>query len=392
MAMKARLVRAMLLALAVAAGAGVLSVFLPGTELFMRVGATCVVTAVAIGFSIRNVASMDAARQTPTPAASMGLLGVVAGYVLAVLGIWTTWLHDTIGWSLLLSSPVPAVLGSLLGALQPLRDRAVAARAAQVGSVMAVAAALAYLVAAWGPTYSDAEFAFKAAATGGVLTVWGIAAVCCLLGVGVDRHHWRLIGLVASGAAGLLLIASTWIEKAVQPTLALQCIIIAVICSHANLLVRAVLPAAWVGLSRTAMGSAMLAAACASFLNLSTPFESLDQLGWSGLMQVLSASVIVSGCASLAIIVLQRARTRSDEAPVVPAASTYTAVRLECPRCSTRQEAPVGTSGCINCGLLLQIGVSVPQCKACGYNTLDLKSAVCPECGASLNTPGSLLA
>jgi hypothetical protein len=392
MTMQARLVRAMLLALAIAAGAGVLAVFLPGTELFVRVGATCVVTAVAIGFSIRNVASMGAGRQAPTIGSYAGLVGVVIGYICAVLGIWATWLNDNIGWSLLLSAPVPTILGSLLGAMQPLRGRAVAALAAKVGSGMAIAAAMAFLVAAWGPTYSSSDIAIQATLTGVILTVWAIAAACCLLGVGVDRHHWRLIGFAAAAVAGMLLITSTWTEKAVQPSLVLQCIIIAVFCSHANLIIRAVLPAAWVGLSRTALGSAALAAACASYLNLSTPFETMDQLGWSGIMQVLSACVIVSGCSSLAIVVLQRVRARNDGTPVVPIPSTFTSVRLDCPRCSTTQDAPVGTSGCINCGLLLQIGISIPQCKACGYNTLDLKSATCPECGAVLNAPGSLLA
>jgi hypothetical protein len=392
MTMQARLVRAMLAALAIAACAGVLAVFIPGSELFARVGATCVVTAVVIGLSLHGVARLD--RRNPPRSVLVSLGGIVAAYICAVLGIWVTWLNNGIGWSLVLSAPVFLIFGAMLGAAISLKDRKVSEVASRVSTFMLIASGAAFLVAAWGPAYSSSSFsgtfdiAMHAAGTGWVILLWAIATGCCLLGVGVDRHHWRLIGLACAAAAGILTIATIWNDQPLWPRLAMQCGIIAVLLSHANLMIRCVLPASWKPIIHVAIAATALAACVASYLALTIAYE---QVEWGLPGQVLAASVILSGCATLGAVILQRVNSKSSN-PVVETPSRFTSIKLECPRCATAQTAPIGSSGCIHCGLLLNIQISTPCCAGCGYVTLDLKSQTCPECGATLNAPGSLLA
>lgn len=387
--MQPQLVRAMLAALGLAAGAGVLAIFLPGADLLLRICGTGVVTAVAIALAMRETQHLE--RQATSRATLLPLAGVVAAYITAASGIWVTLVSTTVGWSLLLSAIVFLFSGSLLGAVVRQMALPVWAWAARFAAAVTCVATAGFLIGAWGPMYGSSEIAFKSASSGGIVLLAGIIASSCLVGLGVDRWHWRLIGFAGAVTAGGIALGSLWLEDNLAMRPMIECSIIAVCIAHANLTLRIVLAANLRWLIQAAVGASTLAGVCLSIINLSIGFEDFALTGLGILGQCAVAAMIVGGCSTMAALVLQRAAGRRQLNPVAPEPSTYKAVLLECPRCQTMQRAPVGTSGCTGCGLLLLVRVATPVCQVCNYSTLDLKSATCPECGAALNQPGSLL-
>ena len=387
--MQPQLVRAMLAALALAAGAGVLAIFLPGADLLLRICGTGVMTAVAIALAMRETLHME--RQAASRATLLPLAGVVAGYICAVLGIWVTLVSTSVGWSLTLSAIVFVFSGSLLGAVVRQMALPVWAWAARFAAAVTCVATAEFLIGAWGPMYGSSEIAFKSATSGGIVLLAGITASACLVGLGVDRWHWRLIGYAGAVIAGVLALCSLWVEDTIGLRPMIECSIIAVCIAHANLTLRIVLAANRRWLIRAAVGASTLAGLCLSIINLSIGFEDFAMTGLGLFGQCAVAAMIVGGCSTMAALVVQRATGRRQLNPVAAEPSTYKTVLLECPRCQTLQRAPVGTSGCTGCGLLLHVRISTPVCQACNYSTLDLKSPTCPECGASLNQPGALL-
>jgi hypothetical protein len=219
--MQPQLVRAMLAALGLAAGAGVLAIFLPAADLLLRICGTGVVTAVAIAVAMGETKHVE--RKAGSRSTLLPLVGVVAGYVCAVFGIWFTLVNAKVGFSLTFSAVVFAISGSLLGAVVRQMAWPVSAWAARFAAAVMCVAAAEFLIGAWGPVYGSSEIAFKSVASGGIVLLAGIIASACLVGLGVDRWHWRLIGYAGAVIAGVLALCSLWVEDTIGLRTMIEC-------------------------------------------------------------------------------------------------------------------------------------------------------------------------
>ena len=59
-------------------------------------------------------------------------------------------------------------------------------------------------------------------------------------------------------------------------------------------------------------------------------------------------------------------------------------VDLTCPRCSLKQQLPVGTATCGQCRLEIAIRIDEPRCD-CGFLLYRFDGATCPECGRAIS-------
>lgn len=92
----------------------------------------------------------------------------------------------------------------------------------------------------------------------------------------------------------------------------------------------------------------------------------------------ITAFSILAGCGALALIVLARINRRVDATQETFVAQNIT---LFCPRCSKKQDLPLGDAACNACGLRISTRVEEPRCATCGYLLYKLTSDRCPECG-----------
>jgi hypothetical protein len=60
-------------------------------------------------------------------------------------------------------------------------------------------------------------------------------------------------------------------------------------------------------------------------------------------------------------------------------------VDMTCPRCSLKQQLPVGTATCGQCRLEIAIRIDEPRCD-CGFLLYRFDGATCPECGRAISS------
>ena len=258
-------------------------------------------------------------------------------------------------------------------------DFAIAAPATAVAAGLTLAAIIAAIWAA-----SD-TLAGVSAAGGPVLMV----ASLCLVGTGLRERPWRFFG-VAMGVAA----AVVGVQQVVRnpppgeiwnwyAALAAG----AVAATHANLLMLMSLSSLWSSLRLATIGASAATAIGVTFAAFSKGLLKPDLLDQpSG--RFTAAAGIMAACGTLALVARQRLGRRLS---VDTAATAFETVHLTCPRCSTKQHAPVGDSPCISCRMILSVRVSEPRCAACGYCLYDLPADRCPECGAAIPVRGMAL-
>ena len=308
-----------------------------------------------------------------------GLAGMAAVIVL-VLGIvglmWNVFgslfgsrFEDKVGMSLLFfaATALPTV-GFLRLMLTPEHRLA-----AYNGLGLSAATFFLLLVAAWaGPRYGPHE---QWAVTGGSLGGFGVLGVLALLGMN-KRRPWRWVGVLAAVTAIAMATIGTWQEIHEGGTVFAIVISIAAVIAHANLCLIVPLNAGqrWLPYPTIAAGLAT-----AVFLDLLVAadghFEMAEKLA--------SATGILAGCGTLALLVLAKLNKQLDRKPVV--ATDIKAITVICPACDTKQTMPAGKdTACIGCGLLFNILVVEPRCPQCDYLLFKLQADRCPECGFEL--------
>ncbi len=373
------LLRVLLMALGLAAVAGVVGVVTAGGDTIWRIVATAITTAVAVGIMLPFSRMMD--KQKWRASGTGGMVWTVVAYMLAIGFIWCDGLagswrwRDSLGLSLVfwILCGLPALLLLSFAAAPQAR---IAGRAG-VGLAGGVFCLL--MVAVWLRalgTYEDAWWESATALAGlGALIVANLANA----GMG-DRRRWRWIGIAAAGIAWLLaeqgILAQTSSPVGRQVLAALAGV--AGVLGLANL--AAMVPLE--GVQRwVRWGTIAAASVCAAAIDLLVAFGSpVDNEIWG---RVAAGGGIVAGCGSLALLVLARINRRFEYRPD-ESAVLATDIAVVCPRCSKSQRVGFGGAACTACGLRIEITIEEPRCPKCGYLLYRLTSPICPECGTAI--------
>ena len=388
MTIQRALLRSMLWTLGFASLAGVLLVLTPQRHLTGRLFLTGLWSAASIGIAM-SVARILVLKKGGT-SGLIGLGVVVVSFATGLVAIWIGLVWPSHDWHLGLTALV--LLGSGLVAACMLRLAAAewGRFAGRFGALMSAVVFLLVTLAIWGEQIGLRDESLRIGITASLLSSLAIVAIACLIG-GPDRPRWmavRALGLVCSLAAFIIGLNDVWSEISALNTTFVQCVIIACVAGFSNLVIRFPLPSSqrWFACG-TAVSGLLTGTSLSALLHVS----GFVWISASDMLVRLSAGLgIITACATLALMVLYRMNRRVGAAAGAPAVGIGS-VLLTCPRCRTRQDAPLGTCGCRGCGLLISVSVAEPRCEACGYITLDLRGDRCPECGAGLTPRGRAL-
>lgn len=392
MTLQRRLLVLMLLSLGVAALTGVLAMLGGSSEILGRL-ALCGLW-FAIGLAVSIAASRWLKRESTQKAAALSLFMIGVTVLIAFLATWI----DVLGGG-------SRMTGRLAGsaALTGLAGQAAAIILAltRVGAVrISMRAALVLLAAGAVPMLCMIwdlipGWQYEGRFIGAAFMLWGamIPTACCLVGFPARPIAWRWIGVLAIGAGLPVALHEMWNESEVLLWFILECVIVAFVVSLAVVAQFPALPGAWNRLRLGAVASALAAAGCFTWLNLVTQFwarngnRSGDEFIEARLGGVF-AILAVAGTASLYLI------ERLHRKPTGVATKDLrgiSGISVVCPRCDRAQHAPVGSSRCMGCGVVLTLGVSEPRCPQCEYALLDMVGDKCPECGIDLPEKGKAM-
>ena len=374
------LLRTVLALLAAAALTAVIAALTGNTTALWRVVFTCIEAAVAAGAIYR--VSLFLKRPRQRPAATVGFASAALAFAMMLIGTWI----DTLG-----PAPQGQILGTAfaIGGLGAVATAALAARIREdclaAGPATATAAGLTLvttIVAIW----AESDRIGAAAAAGGPVLMIGMV---CLVGNGIRERPWRYLGVGMGLIAAVIGVWQVLSHRATLDAWNLYATLTAgaVAVMHANLLMLLNLAAPW-----KALRMATIAAGFATAVGVAYSAFARGVLEWQFLEEpagrFTAAAGILAACGTLALVARQRLGRRF----AIEAAGTgYTSVTVHCPRCSTKQNAPIGDSPCTGCRLILSIRVGEPRCGACGYCLFDLQEDRCPECGSPIPVRGEVL-
>jgi ribosomal protein L37E len=398
MPLRKTFLRLMLWSLAITTAAGVLAMLVEAGDLVWRVIGTCVVMAVACGLMMPISGMID--REKSRSAGMMGTAWVIGEFILSLLLIWEVpsmmfnlhW-EEELALTLVLSS----IAALLIMGLLKLRHDPNGRVAGRPGIVVTLVAFLASMAATWLPdllrnmygwpapgyssySYHDYQLTEHLWLTAAAIAIFGGLPVLCLIGYGVGQpRHWRWIGVDAGIVAGAMWLVDIWASVGSNPGYVCFCVLTgaASIVAYTNLVLMCPLtpPQNWVR-----QGAILAAIVTVTLIDSMVVSEKLFHISlWETLIARLQgAAGIVTGCATIALLVLGRINRGVDYEPVAMDAAT---VDLHCPRCKRKQSIPIGASSCAACGLRISIRVEEPRCPKCGYLLFQLTSNRCPECG-----------
>jgi hypothetical protein len=375
------LLRVLLAALGLAAVMGVLGVITAAGDTIWRIVWTAITTAVAVAIMLPCSRMMD---KEKTRAGGLGgLVWTVVGYLLVVALIWSlgfwrggSW-EESVGMTLVawICCGLPAVF--LLN-IAGVPDARVAGR---TGVAIAAGSFLLLLVWAWGRTFLSWSVRDQWWESGLALGGLGVVVVANLVRVGTsDRRWWRWLGVAALVVAWLLAEAGICLQTSSPFGRQVLTLLISIgaVLGLANL----VLTVPLVGQQELVRwGTLAAAAVCAGAINMLV-FEDFGYMSeiWG---RAAAGSGIVTGCGSLALLVLARINRRVEFRPD-ESAVLASDVAIVCPRCSKSQRIALGGASCGACGLRIEITIEEPRCPQCGYLLYKLASPICPECGTAL--------
>jgi hypothetical protein len=253
--------------------------------------------------------------------------------------------------------------------------------ACTTGAASAAAALVLFLLAAWlpGALWTHPEWWGTAWITLG----YGILVFASLAGIrhGV-RDVWRWAGIVATVIGAAALVTLVWRDARRMPDSQAIENCVAVFTSLGALTALAALTL----LADLRPGQRWVRAGTIAAAGMTALFVDILVVGRDAIPRELferlvTASGIVTGCGSLALVVLATLNRRGAIEPSTGAPSELVVI---CPVCRTKQSVPVGVSACRDCGLRMEINIEEPRCPSCDYLLYRLTSDRCPECGASL--------
>lgn len=366
----------MLAALAGAAVLAVIGVLSPAHDLSWRFIGACVAATVASCALLAACKFLESEKTRYTALAAM--IVIIGEFVLALTAM-------TIGYGrsseerglLVVLFPVCAVpgVGFFHAAQRP------GGRYAGVAGIAIIAAALLF--------FGLADLASFAS---GSEPLWGfgwglwflaILVSASLAGIGINRHHWRWIGVGAALVAfALAMYEALWAWNSKPGQAFLIATTVAIVVAHANVIMLFNLRREHRWLRWLTIAAAMFSVLLINVLGL----KDLDDLSMG---RVALAAGMCAACGTVAVAILAAFNRKM---PNVQRVTELKEVSIACPMCGKKQTIATGQSRCAECGLQIAIELTTPRCPKCDYSLLMLKSDRCPECGESLGKRETLTA
>lgn len=371
----------MLALVGLAALAGVATIFLPAKEFLGRIAATLITSAFAIALALPASKKLD--REETRPMGLAMLTAIVPCFVLVLASIW---IGLVFGWRVELEVFLTAVHYAGCAVVLLIALALSKAEATRVSGRLAVVAALVCFViglpALWAERlgFGTWDVQSKLWATSWLVFWTMVLAGMSLYAVTTRATPWRWLGVLASAAALLIGLYGIWNELNDPPVWFVQAVVVSLAIGLANVLHTLKLEGVQRYVALGTIGTVLLTAALASYLNFITEGFRGDVDENELVVRLIAAGSIVSVCGLLAITIFLAANRR---ALVTTSASVkeIRSVKVTCPRCATKTDAAVGRSRCGGCGLIFVLELAEPRCVKCEYNLLDLKGDRCPECG-----------
>jgi len=382
------LLRVMLVALGIAALAGILAVVTASGDVVWRIVGTAITTAAAVAVMFPFSLLMD--KQKWRSGGLAGMAWTVGEYLLILTLIWAEhifassriWEH--IGLSLLWWTlcGLPLVIFLLFTGTDWL---AVAARTGVGVGLMVLVLLEMGTWMRFSDWWSPADHSYGTAAS---LAGIGTLVLACLVNVGRrDRRWWRWGGVLVGTAAFVMAVIGIWCETSsdLGGVTVTALISVAALVGLANMVFMVPL----LGFQTLVRwGTLAAGAACALGINL----LAFADTAWAGDVaeslregagRGAAGAGIVAGCGSLALLILARINRRVEFVPE-EGSTIMRDLLLVCPRCNRKQRMVLGGGVCAGCGLRIEVRIEEPRCVVCGYLLYKLTSGRCPECGTAI--------
>jgi hypothetical protein len=377
MSLRKFLLRLMLVSLAFSALAGASAVLMAGQDVVWRVVGTGMIAAVGSGLMLVLSLLMD--KERSRPAGLLGMVAVVAAFLIGLLLIWDLKFIFHADWAIGLT--LLLIFGAAPPAMLFLRVRfADGGKWAGIIGLTGCGIGFALLLGAiW---YGDisgryGSVAEDLAGSAWVVSLFGALAAGSLAGLGLHARWWRWIGVVASAVAAIMALVGIW-ELLQSGSAAFAAVTgVAVIMAHANL---AFLCNLTPGQQWVRWGTVAAVIVTSLLLDVGI-FHDYQGAGSDYVARGAGAAAIAAGCGTLALLILARLNRKMSTRTLPAGVKEVTVI---CPWCQRKQALPLGLSRCGGCGLKFRIAVEEPRCPNCDYLLYMLSSDRCPECGTSI--------
>jgi hypothetical protein len=220
--------------------------------------------------------------------------------------------------------------------------------------------------------------------------IWGMGWSCyffaflsagSLAGIGINRNHWRWIGVIASVVAFFIAMRASWTSATSLGNPFVISATIGLLVAHANLLLLLKLKPGQLWLRWATIVCAWIAGAIFDYAVWTDVSQFFDE----PVMRFGMAAAICAGCGTVALSLLA---AFNRKALPVKEVLEFKEVTVICPACGRKGTFAVTDSRtravCPGCGLGIGIELSLPRCAKCDYSLLMLKSDRCPECGTPI--------
>jgi hypothetical protein len=373
------LLRVLLAALALAALAGVVGVVTAGGHMIWRIVVTAITTAIAVAIMLPFSQMID--KQSSHTGGVAGMIWTTVGYILALGVIWeitSSFSSVERGFGTLLSWIVcglPAVLLLRYTSMPEMR------LASLVGAFLAGCTFCLLMIGVWHREIFGSYDGGTWYRCGIALGTLAVPVVINLVRPeGGRKRWWRWVGVAAACGAYVVAWQGIWenMHSAVGQEVLTFLASLSAVLGLANLVLMVPLSP---GQEIVRWGTILAGAICAATANLWVYFDRTSDADLWG--RFLAGSGIVTGCGSLALLVLARINRQVEYRPE-DGSLVMTDIAVTCPRCSKSQKIKLGGGVCKSCGLRIEITIEEPRCPKCGYLLYMLQSAVCPECGTAI--------
>ncbi len=373
------ILKILLIALAVTATAGVVSILMEN-DMLGRVTGTGFFVVLAALIMLKISASLE---NPKLRSASMFGLAVIAVEFLVVAGlIWA----DSIGFhnshGELWATFFTVMFWSLFTALA-IRGIAVpyGRLAGWIGVGFAGLTILTAMVAIWIGGHNDDEWS----GTSALFALMGLAISACCVGLGVredglPQRPWRWIGVLAGASCVIVGVVFIWTDppgfigdSPMGQTMSIAGLI-ALYVGFANLCLIGSLKPGQMWLLYGTLAIALVLVFMAALLVFEVGHE-------DDMLRYIAATSIPTACGAIALAVVHRLNRRAEFEMTAP---DYLLIHLTCPRCRASQQVKPGKSHCDRCQLKFDITIEEPKCPACGYLLYMLEGDHCPECGTDI--------
>jgi hypothetical protein len=334
------LLRTVFGSLALAAGFGAAGVIFAGHDTLWRIVWTCAATAVGALLVLASSSLLE--REETWPPGALSLVLFVGEYLLNLGLIWEAFgqAQDQAGLTVIFL----ALTGFPALVFVGIQRRSATLVAARVGVAACAATFLLLMIGTWGRGWGTRDFGHNHwFDVSGWLAPLAFLAVLALIGMGLDRRHWRWAGVAAAAAAFSMATYAILLDIRQSSSLFVCLVSVAVVVAHANAMVRVPLASNQRWLLWATLGAAFTAAGFVDVGSITRPWQQ-EMLG-----RLAGAAAIMAGCGTLALLVLARVNRRV-QLPEFSSADVRE-VTLICPRCNRKQSIAVESGRCAGCGL-----------------------------------------